>query len=58
MQDGTLATYTDPGRKFALGADDWRLYNASVPAKVKALRDEGYTIVVFRQASFCQTHSP
>mmetsp|Transcript_17876 Transcript_17876/g.53806 ORF Transcript_17876/g.53806 Transcript_17876/m.53806 type:complete len:382 (-) Transcript_17876:1549-2694(-) len=45
--DGTLCTFKDPKRKFAMGSDDWRLYNATVPAKIQQLRDEGYTIVVF-----------
>lgn len=48
VQDGTLCTFKDPKRKFAMGSDDWRLYNATVPAKIQQLRDEGYTIVVFR----------
>lgn len=45
--DGTLSFFKDPTRAFALGADDWQLYNSDVGKKLKALHNEGFSIVVF-----------
>lgn len=47
MQDGTLALQRSQNQ-FPKDADDWVLYNKSVPDKLKELQSEGYKLVLFR----------
>eukprot|EP00301_Raphidiophrys_heterophryoidea_P009772 c1456_g1_i1.p1 GENE.c1456_g1_i1~~c1456_g1_i1.p1 ORF type:complete len:470 (-),score=145.51 c1456_g1_i1:100-1443(-) len=44
--DGTL-TDTASGKTFAKNREDWRLFDPCVPAKLRALHEEGYKIVIF-----------
>lgn len=38
---------TKSGAKFAKNAEDWVYWDKSVPAKLKALAEDGYKIVIF-----------
>ena len=47
MQDGTLALQKST-LQFPKDADDWQLYNKTVPEKMKELKEQGFKIVIFR----------
>jgi bifunctional polynucleotide phosphatase/kinase len=54
--DDTLIT-TKSGLKFAKGEDDWKWWHASVPAKLKALDDEGWIVVIISNQAAVSLHS-
>jgi bifunctional polynucleotide phosphatase/kinase len=46
LQDSTLITSAS-GRRFGLGAQDWKWWHGSVPGVLKSLHDEGCVLVLF-----------
>ena len=55
LQDGTLALQKST-LQVPKDADDWVLYNKSVPAKLKELEDQGFKIVIFRSSFYSAQH--